>query len=117
MKFEKPKKNDRVFIVHRKTKTHGTVTKVGRVYFYVKLDKGGYSDNMCFFIEDWNSKDSRHDTHLYPSKKFYLDNLKKGRIKSALRDHLSYFGRAGDDFTLEQYEQCAKILNIEVSDV
>lgn len=90
----------------------GTVTKIGRKYFYVQPENWRW--DIKFYLETWREVTEYSPTYvLYETEQHYQDEVEKGRILDLFSDTFRWGGNR-DLYTLDQLREGAKILKIEL---
>lgn len=87
------------------------VTKVGTRYFYIGDPK--YWTNK-FRISDWHSDSSSLIWQAYGTESEYQDERKKRQFLGRFHDEFSLRRRAENKFTLDQLQEAARILGIDL---
>lgn len=87
--------------------SEGTVTKVGNKYFSVSI---GWAKDIEFHLDSWRQKTGYSEYWKpYESEQAIYDERKTDELYSIIRGKFSGYA---NNFTLEQLNQIAEILNI-----
>ncbi len=113
-RYPKPKVGDVVFVRHAQyggepIPVSRTITKVGRLYFYVGIAGNPHWDDSKYTLDRWNSVSEYGGGHMaYPSEKAIEEEVEATRVLDGLRTALGSYGPS--KLTLQQLQAIEAII-------